>query len=195
MPWAHDTPFVLFEKFYAIIINSFWDTAWHVKKNSILSRIKFWIITKKYTDLWINIIKKCVKFKAIIRKRFWDTARHVKNSHPCFSYKSCNSKSLNPIFTKKYTDLLTIIRNNNVKFHEILISGSQVTVRHVDAGQTDICTPFWRAYKNHDMDNALIGLFIFHLCYLSYDWFSMLKPVVVSDLKVGLMTETHCNII
>ena len=37
-------------------------------------KIKFWIITKNYKDLWINIIKKCVKYKAIIRNRFWDTA-------------------------------------------------------------------------------------------------------------------------
>ena len=40
---------------------------------------------------------------------------------------------------KKYTDRLTTIRNNYVKFHEIWISGSQVTVlkdRQTD-GQTN----------------------------------------------------------
>ena len=64
--------------------------------------------------------------------------RHVKKKHtPVLVTKCRNSKSLNLIFTKKYTDHLTIIRNNYIKFHEIWISRSQVTVRHVYAGQTD----------------------------------------------------------
>ena len=60
---------------------------------------------------------------------------------PVLLIKSRNSKSLNPIFTKKYTDRLTIIRHIYLKFHEIWISGFQVTVRHVDARQTDKRTP------------------------------------------------------
>ena len=32
---------------------------------------------------------------------------------------------------------MTIIRNNYIKFHELWINRSQVTVRHVYAGQTD----------------------------------------------------------
>ena len=64
--------------------------------------------------------------------------RHVKKKHtPVLVTKCRNSKSCNLIFTKKYTDHFTIIRNNYVKFHEIWISRSQVTVRHVYAGQTD----------------------------------------------------------
>ena len=80
-------------KFQAIIINLLWDMARHVNppfffyKNLNYSKMKFWIITKKYTDFWIILIKKCVKFKVIIRNRFWATAQHVKNTHPYFSYK------------------------------------------------------------------------------------------------------------
>ena len=60
-----------------------------------------------------------------------------KKYTPNLVTKCRNSKSLNLIFTKKYTDHLTIIRNNYIKFHEIWISLSQVTVQHVYAGQTD----------------------------------------------------------
>ena len=60
-----------------------------------------------------------------------------KKHTPVLVTKCRNSKSFNLIFTKKYTDHLTIMRNNYLKFHEIWISRSQVTVRHVYAGQTD----------------------------------------------------------
>ena len=61
-----------------------------------------------------------------------------------------NSKRFNLIFTKKYTDHLTIIRNNFIKFHEIWISRSQVTVRHVYAGQTDGRTDGHRTFVYHN---------------------------------------------
>ena len=59
-----------------------------------------------------------------------------KNTPTVLVIKSRNSKSY-LIFTKTYTDRLTIIRNNYVKFHKIWISVFQVTVRHVDAEKAD----------------------------------------------------------
>ena len=61
----------------------------------------------------------------------------MKNHTHVLLTKSRNSKSFNIIFTKKYTDRLTIIKNNCIKFHEIWMSRSQVTARHVYAGQRD----------------------------------------------------------
>ena len=73
-----------------------------------------------------------------------------KKHTPVLVTKCHKSKSLNLIITKKYTDHLTIIRNNCIKFHEIWISRSQVTVRHVYAGQTDRRTDGHRTFVYHN---------------------------------------------
>ena len=50
-----------------------------------------------------------------------------KKHTPVLVTKSCNSRSFNFIFTKKYTDHMTIIRNNFIKFQDIWMIHSQVT--------------------------------------------------------------------
>ena len=80
----------------------------------------------------------------------------MRKNTPCFrTTKSCNSKSFNPIFTKKYTDHLTIIRNNYYKFHEIWISCFQVTSAWQTDGQTDRPIAKNVVYKNRQKHKFL----------------------------------------
>ena len=71
-------------------------------------------------------------------------APHVKKNTPILVTKSCNLNSFNLIFIKKYTDHLTIIKHNHIKFQGIRISCSPVTVLPVYDGKDrhqDICIP------------------------------------------------------
>ena len=72
----------------------------------------------------------------------------MQKKHTPVLFTMClNSKSFNPIFTKKYTDHLTIIRNNYNKFHldKSFSSYSATCLRRTDRqtdGWThDICIP------------------------------------------------------
>ena len=119
--------------------NSFWDTVQREKKHPFILITKIHnlksfnlIFTKKYTDQltiirndFINLELQCDMWKIIIN---------------CFLfYLQCPVTQIVLIWfsQKKYTDCLTIIRNSYLKFQEIWISCSQVTVRHVYNGPRD----------------------------------------------------------
>ena len=111
-------------------------------------------------------------------------AWHVKKHTLVLVIKSCNSKSLNLIFTKKYTDRLTFIRNNYVyvswNLDDMWFSSYCVTCgRHTDHRRMmDIwilnytsCKKTYKPIKRWSHDNKTFIITIIKKMWYNCQWY------------------------